>query len=154
MLRHTAGERPSVSLGFCQSDDALRWSCADARRALTFRHLERAVHDKSCNAVVVPVKRRSGLGRHLSAAAAGDLPLWARLYIRGTRFYDAHRDQWFAVFEPDTADSAYAARRAAIVDRLGSLYSRDDVVKVTRTLPVSLKAWSGRTASHKASSSL
>jgi hypothetical protein len=56
--------------------------------------------------------------------------VWARIYIRGTRFYDAHRDQWFAVFEPDTEESQYSSRRAAIVDQLKSLYSRDDVVKV------------------------
>ena len=61
---------------------------------------------------------------------AGDLPLWARVYIRGTRFYDAHRDQWFAVFEPATEQCQYSSRRAAIVDKLGALYSRDDVVKV------------------------
>ena len=90
------------------------------------------LHSPSVSGMMTDVHMHSrGQSTESAAPRAGELPLWARIYIRGTRFYDAHRDQWFAVFEPATEQCRYASRRAAIVEKLGSMYSRDDVVKVS-----------------------
>ena len=66
----------------------------------------------------------------LHAIPTDALPLWARLYVRGGRFYDAHRDQWFVPFEAATSACSYQQRCAAIAEALKSMYHKDDVTKV------------------------
>ena len=81
-------------------------------------------------AQIQAMEANPGLAR-LHAVPTSALPRWAQLYVRGGRFYDAHRDEWFAAFEPDSPGSNYQQRIAAIADQLASMYKKDDVTKVT-----------------------
>ena len=69
----------------------------------------------------------------LHALPTASLPAWAKFYVQGGRFFDAHRDQWFLAFEADTAADNYMQRRAAMAQQLKSMYHRGDVAKVRRT---------------------
>jgi hypothetical protein len=62
-----------------------------------------------------------------------DLPWWAKLFFKATRYYDFERDLWFCPFAPKS-DPGYKSQLNYLKDHVLKGYDKDDVSHITHLL--------------------